>query len=94
MPSTPSAGQPAFTPKPSLSTKSQGEVIAVGVVEEGVERGCTILRTADVIYQLVGSADPLIQPGARLSVRGRPNPNLVTTCQQGTPLQVIEVRPA
>ena len=46
------------------------------------------------MWQLVGSADPLIQPGARLSVTGRPNPDLVTTCQQGTPLQVIAVRTA
>jgi hypothetical protein len=63
-------------------------------VEAGVEHGCTVLRTGDEVYQLVGSADPMIKPGARLAVRGRPNPNLITTCQQGTPFQVIEVRAA
>lgn len=90
MPSTPKLPTPTF----SSSGKAQGEITVVGVVEDGVEHGCKILRTGDQLYQLVGSADPLIQAGARLSVRGRPNPGLLTTCQQGTPLQVVEVRTA
>ena len=83
-------------PSPSFSSGkgASGETTVVGVVEEGVERGCLILRAGDQMYQLVGSADPQIKPGARLSVRGRLNPNLVTTCQQGTPLQVVAVQPA
>jgi len=82
MPSTP------FSQKPAPQT----EITVVGVVEAGVEHGCTMLRTADELYQLVGSADPLIKTGARLTVRGRPNPNLITTCQQGIPLQVVAVQ--
>jgi hypothetical protein len=70
------------------------ETTVVGVVEEGVEHGCMILRAGDQMYQLVGSADPQIKPGARLSVRGKLNSNLVTTCQQGTPFQVVAVQPA
>ncbi|HEY2948937.1 MAG TPA: hypothetical protein VGJ53_11150 [Micromonosporaceae bacterium] len=81
-----------FSPKPHPSP--QAEITVVGVVEAGVEHGCTVLRTGDEVYQLVGSADPMIKPGARLAVRGRPNPNLITTCQQGTPFEVIEVRAA
>jgi len=81
MPSTP------FSQKPTPQT----EITVVGVVEAGVEHGCTMLRTADELYQLVGSADPMIKPGARLTVRGWPNPNLITTCQQGIPLQVVAV---
>jgi len=81
MPSTP------FSQKPTPQT----EITVVGVVEAGVEHGCTMLRTADELYQLVGGADPMIKPGVRLTVRGRPNPNLVTTCQQGIPLQVVAV---
>jgi hypothetical protein len=56
-----------------------------------VEHGCMMLRTAHELYQLVGSADTAIRPGARVAVRGRPNPNLITTCQQGTPFQVVQV---
>ena len=90
MPTTP------FSPKPTPSTKAttQGEITITGVVEEGVERGCTVLRSGDQLYQLIGSADPRITPGTRLRVRGRPNPNLMTTCQQGTPFQVVDIQPA
>lgn len=88
MPSnTTSSGKPSLQPQP-------GEITVVGVVEEGVEHGCKLLRTDGELYQLVGSASPLIRSGARLRVRGRPNPSLQTTCQQGTPFQVDEVQPA
>ena len=85
----------SLSPLPQKSSgNAQGEITVVGVVEEGVERGCRILRAGDQMYQLIGSSDPLITVGARLSVRGRPNPGLVTTCQQGTPFQVVQVQPA
>jgi hypothetical protein len=82
---------------PSLSYSSKyppspaREVTVTGVVEEGVERGCVVLRTDTTLYQLVG-ADPAIVAGAQVTVRGRLDPGLSTTCQQGTPLHVIEVR--
>ena len=85
----PSEPHPASAPSPL-----PGEITVVGVVEEGVEHGCKLLRAGDQLYQLVGSASTLIKSGARLSVRGRPNPGLLTTCQQGTPFQVAEVQPA
>jgi hypothetical protein len=65
-----------------------------GVVEAGVENGCVILRTETDAYQLMGSTDPLLQPGARVTVVGRPQLDIATTCPQGTPLQVLEVRAA
>ena len=80
--------------KSNPAPKPTSQTTVVGVVEEGVEHGCIMLRTTGELYQLVGSADPMIQPGARLRVTGRPNPNLITTCQQGTPFQVVEVHPA
>jgi hypothetical protein len=81
-------------PPNAASPKPQAEITVVGTVEEGVEHGCTILRSGEALYQLMGSTDPLIVIGARISVTGKTNPGLVTTCQQGTPLQVIAVRPA
>ena len=86
---------PNFPPpsKPAGSPSSQDVIEITGVVETGVEHGCTMLRTAGELYQLTGSTDPLIRPGARLTVRGRPRPDLLTTCQQGVPFQVIEVLP-
>ena len=86
---------PSDLPRPSFTSgKAPAEITVVGVVEEGVEHGCTILRSGEALYQLMGSTDPLIMIGARISVTGKTNPGLVTTCQQGTPLLVIAVRPA
>jgi hypothetical protein len=81
-------------PEPKPSPEAKTDITVVGIVEAGVEHGCTLLRTADQVYQLVGSADAMIRPGARLAVRGRPRPTLLTTCQQGVPFQVVEVRAA
>ena len=81
------SGKPLEPPLPS------GEIEVSGVVELGVESGCRVLRTDTELYQLI-SADPGIRAGARLTVRGRPRPDMMTTCQQGIPLQVTEVRPA
>ena len=80
--------------KPGVMPPMRDLIEITGVVEMGVEHGCTLLRTADALYQLTGSADPLIVPGAHLVVRGRPRLDLATTCQQGTPFQVTEVLPA
>jgi hypothetical protein len=71
---------------------SFGEVTVTGTVEDGVEHGCVILRTGTTLYQLIGS-DPAVVAGAQVTVRGRPDPDLLTICQQGTPLHVIEMTP-
>jgi hypothetical protein len=94
-----SASEPPVTDsplprKPTPTPKPTDETTIIGVVEEGVEHGCIMLRTTGELYQLVGTANPIIKPGARLRVTGRPNPTLITTCQQGTPFQVVDVRPA
>ena len=79
--------------KPSQMPPMRDPVEVVGVVEAGVESGCTILRTDTERYQLTGSVDPLIKPGARLRVKGWARSDVVTTCQQGILLQVLEVHP-
>ena len=83
-------------PRPTGTTpsKNPGEITVVGTVEEGVERGCKVLRTSGELYSLMGSSDPRITPGARLSVRGRVRTDVATTCQQGTVFQVLDVQPA
>ena len=80
--------------KPGVVPPAQDAIEVTGVVESGVENGCTILRTDTAVYELMGSSDPLIRPGARLTVVGRARTDIATTCQQGTPLQVLEVRAA
>ena len=84
---------PSLTYTPKYPPPPSGEITVTGTVEAGVERGCVILRAGATVYQLVGQ-DPAIVAGAKVTVRGRPDPGLVTTCQQGTPLHVIEVTSA
>jgi hypothetical protein len=66
---------------------SGGDSVLTGIVEAGVEPGCLLLEASGVVHLLVGAAQDLV-PGARVTVRGRPDPTLVTTCQQGTPFVV------
>jgi hypothetical protein len=95
--SAPTTIAPTFGPLPSgepgQMPPMRDPIDVTGVVEAGVESGCVILRTEEQVYQLSGS-DPLIQPGARLTVRGWLRPDVMTTCQQGPVLDVLEVRAA
>jgi hypothetical protein len=93
----PTPGGTVSTSPPSLPSPSagpSGELILTGVVEEGVELGCLILRANGEPYLLLGGDRAIITAGRRIIVRGRPDPGLVTTCQQGTPFVVAEVRAA
>ncbi len=60
-----------------------------GTVTAGVEHGCLLLDG----YLLVGGDPTVIHAGAQITVTGRVVPDLVTTCQQGTPLVVLSARP-
>lgn len=70
------------------------EATITGDVVDGVESNCVLLRTDGGLYLLIGGDRSLMSGGGRLVVRGRAQPGLVTTCQQGTPFQVIEARKA
>ncbi|WP_460954763.1 hypothetical protein [Parasphingorhabdus pacifica] len=71
-----------------------GEITIVGTVETGVESGCLVLVGGDKPHLLLGGDPAVVRPGAHLLVRGRPDPDLVTTCMQGEPLHVSEANPA
>jgi len=58
-----------------------------------VEEGCLVLSTGTSVYTLIGGNRALMRPGERVVVVGVPEPGLMTTCQQGTPLRVTSVRP-
>jgi hypothetical protein len=61
-----------------------------GTVTAGIEHQCLLLDG----YLLVGGDRTIIRAGARVTVTGRVVPDLVTTCQQGTPLVVTTTHPA
>ena len=108
MSSSPSASPsepvpPSPSPSPSSTLRSTGgasaaadEVTLTGVLQEGVEAGCTLLRTGDGLYLLLGGDRSKMQgsTSSRVTVVGKPATGVMTTCQQGTPFQVREMRPA
>ncbi|WP_432979075.1 hypothetical protein [Dactylosporangium sp. CA-233914] len=62
-----------------------------GTIKDGVEPGCVLLATGTKTYLLVGGDRAAMKSGAELTVYGTPEPDLMTTCQQGTPFRVTRV---
>jgi hypothetical protein len=65
-------------------------VVVSGLVEHGVEHGSVVLTDQDGRTWQLGSAGRDVV-GHRVRVTGRPRPDVLTTAQQGTPLQVLEL---
>lgn len=104
--SEPAAGQPAVPtplpvadelpePLPGPSGRPRGSARTItGTVVAGVEEGCLLLSTQAGDHLLLGGDPAVVRPGARLVVTGRPDPSVLTTCQQGAPFRVTSARPA
>jgi hypothetical protein len=79
-------------PKPD-----DGETVTVsGRISLGVEPGCTLLEGNGRLYLLLGGPEVAsVEEGDGVRVTGTTAPDVMTTCQQGTPLQVasLEVLP-
>src|SRR5262245_31658574 len=91
---SPSASWHINPPSPSDDKFPQGEMTLTGRVESGVEPGCMLMQASGKTYLLLGGNREVVRDGAWITVRGKPNPNLMTTCQQGLPFQVSEAHPA
>jgi hypothetical protein len=83
--------------KPGLPTGSPGKpgthparLTLTGTAQPGVEADCLLLQG----YLLVGGPRELLRRGGPVKVTGRVQPDLMTTCQQGTPLVVETAEPA
>ncbi|WBB77455.1 hypothetical protein O7606_14280 [Micromonospora sp. WMMD882] len=85
-------GQPTQWPPggPGKSSSAPGGAVVTGTVTSGVEPGCLLLGE----YLLVGGPRDVIKAGAKLTVTGKAQPDLMTTCQQGTPFLVETAKPA
>jgi hypothetical protein len=82
-------------PPATKPTQPPGEVTVSGTVVEGVEPGCLLLNAEDGHrYLLVGGDRAELQAGAKVSVTGRVDRGLLSTCQQGEPLVVASIEPA
>lgn len=82
---------PPVKPRPG----GGGVKLVTGTVSAGVEPGCLLLDTGAERWVLLTTdarQRSAARPGTRVTVTGTARPDLVTTCQQGTPLQVTAIR--
>jgi hypothetical protein len=97
-PSTPGATpqpSPSRSDTPALPIPSRrgkpgpsGTITVTGTIAYGVEPNCVLLNG----YLLLGGPRELFTAGAVVTVTGRVEPDMMTTCQQGTPLVVESAR--
>ncbi|MER7008265.1 hypothetical protein ABT297_35180 [Dactylosporangium sp. NPDC000555] len=95
----PSVAPPSSGPPPSAGASIRpadpvpsGSAMALrGTIKDGVEAGCVLLATDSKTYLLVGGDRAALKSGAQVTVYGTPQPDLMTTCQQGTPFQVTRI---
>lgn len=102
-PSSPesSAGQPSLvvptqSPRLVLPSTAGSDITVTGTLQEGVEGNCLLLRTPERLYQLIGGDRSKLNgnTSTKVTVTGRIAVGMMTTCQQGTPFQVTDIRPA
>jgi hypothetical protein len=55
-----------------------------GTVTAGVEPNCLVMNG----HLLVGGPRDIVKAGANVTVTGKVQPDMMTTCQQGTPFLV------
>ncbi|WP_410809801.1 hypothetical protein [Micromonospora sp. 067-2] len=87
-PATPtSTGKPKPPGGPSVPPPV-GATELTGTITSGVEPNCVLLDG----YLLIGGPRDVLAAGARVTVTGRVAPDIMTTCQQGTPFAVETAR--
>jgi hypothetical protein len=89
---SPSPSFPEDLPTPPSTGKPSGGALTEvsGTVVQGVEAGCRLINQ----YLLLpgpGIKRDDLRIGATLTVRGRVEEGMMTTCQQGTPFVVSEI---
>ena len=89
MPTTPTGPPDDLTVPPTKAAK-HSTVRVKGTVSDGVETGCTLLTSKGVVYQLLWREGTPFT-GTEIEVEGTIQPDLMTTCQQGTPLVVQRI---
>ena len=85
---------PSTEPSGDLPTASGAETIS-GTVTAGVEPGCLLLQDAKGSHLLVFDDEALKSSaavGAKVTLTGRSQPKMMSTCQQGIPFIVASVK--
>ncbi|MEV4279216.1 hypothetical protein [Actinoplanes xinjiangensis] len=84
---------PATSPAAVVSA-APGETTLTGTVTAGVEPNCLLLKDATGDHLLITEdvkVKSALQPGAEITVVGKSEPGLMTTCMQGKPFVVSSV---
>jgi hypothetical protein len=93
MPTSPTEPPGDLSVRPTIAGKKTGKKTTVrvaGTVSDGVEKGCMVLTSNGVVYLLIWPPGIPVT-GPEVEVEGTLRPDLMTTCQQGTPLVVDRV---
>ncbi|GAA2653368.1 hypothetical protein [Paractinoplanes durhamensis] len=92
----PTSAAPTTEPSSAKPTAAGAETIS-GTVEAGVEPNCLLLQDTKGSHLLVFDdaamrADAAV--GKKVTLTGRSEPTMMSTCQQGIPFIVTSVTPA
>jgi hypothetical protein len=94
-PAASSVAPSSDVPTEEATTKPGGEngtKTLTGTITAGVEPGCLLLDDHLLLIQ-DEKLKTAAQAGASVTVTGRADQGLMTTCQQGTPFVVTAIRP-
>ena len=89
------SASPSPSVEPSGKPAAAGARTISGTVVEGVEPHCLILRDSGGSHVLFFDDETLraaARVGSRVTLTGRSEPTMMTTCQQGVPFIVASVR--
>ena len=90
-PSSTEPGAPANPTGPGGTPPASGKRLLLdGVVEAGVEPGCRVLTAGGVQYLIYAGKD--VPMGVPVRITAVAVTGVSTTCQQGTPLRVLDVQ--
>lgn len=84
---------PVPTPTGKRPNTTGATTTVTGVVAAGVEAGCLLLETGSETLLLLGVRPEDAREGLRVRVTGSRSPGTATTCQQGVPFRVNQIRP-
>lgn len=88
---TPRLDPPTSSDKPTSNTA----MTITGTIEAGVESGCLVMTHEGTVYGVFGQYDEsVVHAGAEVTLRGYPDPGMMSFCQQGTPFVVEEAESA
>lgn len=88
------ATEPSTAPASTPASPEPGSVTLSGTVSAGVEPNCLLLKDGTGDHLLIIKDEKLratIQTGAKITVVGKAQSGVMTTCMQGQPFEVSSV---